>query len=119
MYTIDSSGTCETNCDSPSCVYCMGFSQSSSDCLRTQESTNSKFCFICPNSNLQIYNYCTTGSCPSGFEVVDELTSVFLGTRVCLRSVGINTINNFFEIYVDSNGQPDASGTADDPTSSI
>ena len=119
MSTIDSSETCNPNCDSPSCVYCMGFSQVSNDCLRSKDSTDSNFCFICPNENTQIYDYCTTGPCPSGFEVVDELTPVFLGTRVCLRSVEIKTINNFFEIYVNTAGEPHAIGAVDYPTNSI
>ena len=114
MSTIDSSETCDTNCDSPSCVSCMGLSRVSNNCLRNKDSTDTKFCFICPNENLQIYDYCTTGSCPSGFKVVDELTPAFLGTRVCLRIP-----DNYFWIYVDSAGQPDASGTDTDPTNSI
>ena len=62
----------------------------------------------------------TESSCPSGFEVVDELTPTFLGTNVCLRSVGVNnTVKNFFEIYVSTAGEPDANGTVDYPTNSI
>ena len=121
MRAMDENKVCNPFCNSPSCVFSMGACQPSSNCLRSKQTTDSQFCFICPNTTLQIYDYCTTGSsCPSGFEVVDELTPTFLGTNVCLRSVGVNnTINNFFEIYVHGHGETVTNRTFDYETNSI
>ena len=118
MNVTDSSGVCNEKCDSPNCVSCMGLSQSSSYCARSGKTSSSSNCWLCSNKT-QIYDYCTTGSCPPGFEVVSNLTSAFLGTNVCLRTVGSNSANNFFKIYVNTTGSPNGNGTITAPLNSI
>jgi hypothetical protein len=93
----------------------MGLAQTSLRCTRTNGKISSNDCFLCP-SDIQIYDFCTYYSCPSGFEVVNTLTDTFLGTQVCLRVPEVNSINKFYNIYVNTTGKSNGNGTLNDPT---
>ena len=113
LETIDSGGVCTSDCDALQCLDCMGLSSPLVTCTR-----GSSMCYLCLTLT-QIYDFCMICSCPPGYQVIDSLTPVFLGTSVCLKEPVNYSFNNLYTIYMSADGATDNDGSEGSPISSL